>query len=102
MLARPSEIDFAYDVPAADADPDDVLTFALSAPAGASVPAGMTIDPELGRIRWAGTVEDAYPLISRSATASTPSMAPSRARCCPTTSRRWSSFRSAPAWPTWA
>jgi YD repeat-containing protein len=53
---------FAYDVPAADADPDDVLAFSLSAPTGFAVPAGMTIDPQLGRIRWPGAVEGSYPL----------------------------------------
>ena len=53
---------FAYDVPAADADPEDVLSFTLSAPSGSSVPAGMTIDPQWGRIRWPEAVEGVYPL----------------------------------------
>ena len=55
--------DFACDVAAEDLDPADVLSFSLSAPAGSTLPAGMTIDPQLGRIRWDDALEGSYELI---------------------------------------
>jgi RHS repeat-associated protein len=57
---------FAYDVTASDADPQDTLTYALVLAGPGSpdpAPAGMTIDPQLGRIRWQDTVVGQYPLI---------------------------------------
>ncbi|TVS20796.1 MAG: hypothetical protein EA424_02160, partial [Planctomycetaceae bacterium] len=53
---------FAYDVPATDDDPDDVLAFTLTTTDGSSIPPGMTIDPQLGRIRWPDAIVGSYPL----------------------------------------
>ncbi|NLF33147.1 MAG: hypothetical protein GX591_19960, partial [Planctomycetes bacterium] len=55
--------DFACDVAAEDLDPADVLSFSLSGAAGSTLPAGMTIDPQLGRIRWNDALEGSYELI---------------------------------------
>jgi hypothetical protein len=79
-------------VPAADADPDDVLSFSLSAPDRLERPGRDDDRPATGPHPLAGAVEGVYPLRVSVSDGIDAVDGAFHARCCPTTSRRWSTL----------